>query len=254
MGMIKNLANLFTKNSTEKKEEINKISTVKEKIKEDKDLRTNKCPNCGSQLKKIPGAKTKCPHCKKFMYVRTRPKDNAKVVVTEKQAKEIDKEWAETVTQQDWLRKLSEYGITEEYFLEKKKTALEKSGYVSRDRDIIWGIFNELLLKNLDDFHKLKMINYQMAIFLNEEDRDCFPLLREAAKWELLQMKKHGIEKVEILTGREKSCKACQKLDGKVFSIDDALEKTPIPCKDCTFKLFGKNKNFCRCMYVAKVI
>jgi len=40
-----------------------------------KDERKAECPNCHKILSKIPGAKTKCPHCDEFMFVRTRPKD-----------------------------------------------------------------------------------------------------------------------------------------------------------------------------------
>ena len=35
------------------------------------DRRTNRCPNCNAELDKVPGAKTKCTSCGKFIYVRT---------------------------------------------------------------------------------------------------------------------------------------------------------------------------------------
>lgn len=47
------------------------------------DRRTDICPYCGGQLKKIPAAKTKCPHCGNSMYVRVDPRINARVVVTQ---------------------------------------------------------------------------------------------------------------------------------------------------------------------------
>src|SRR3989442_5791851 len=33
------------------------------------------CPNCSKLLDKIPGRKSKCPHCAEYIYVRTRPVD-----------------------------------------------------------------------------------------------------------------------------------------------------------------------------------
>ncbi len=58
------------------------------------DCRIAACPNCGVSLKKVPGAKTKCPDCGKFLYVRTDPRINARVVVTKEQADTIDLAWA----------------------------------------------------------------------------------------------------------------------------------------------------------------
>jgi len=57
------------------------------------DLRKPECPYCLNALKKIPGAKTKCSQCGQFMYVRTRPEDNARVVVTEAEAHRIEERW-----------------------------------------------------------------------------------------------------------------------------------------------------------------
>ena len=57
------------------------------------DLRTPECPYCQNALKKIPGAKTKCSQCGQFMYVRTRPEDSARVVVTEAEAHRIYEAW-----------------------------------------------------------------------------------------------------------------------------------------------------------------
>ena len=57
------------------------------------DRRRAECPNCNRALKKIPAAKTKCPHCGEFMFVRTRPEDSARVVVTGAEADRIDTEY-----------------------------------------------------------------------------------------------------------------------------------------------------------------
>ena len=51
------------------------------------------CPYCGNRLEKKPGRKAKCPHCGNFIHVRTRPLDNKKVLVTEKQMEAINEQW-----------------------------------------------------------------------------------------------------------------------------------------------------------------
>lgn len=52
-----------------------------------------KCPYCAGVLKKAPTRKTRCPHCRQYIYVRTRLQDGARVLVTEDGAKQIESEW-----------------------------------------------------------------------------------------------------------------------------------------------------------------
>lgn len=58
------------------------------------DDRIARCPNCEAELKKIPGAKTKCPECKEYMYVRTDPRTKSRRVVSESDLEPIEREWA----------------------------------------------------------------------------------------------------------------------------------------------------------------
>ena len=51
------------------------------------------CPHCSSTLEKKPIRKKKCPDCGKYIYVSTRPIDGEKVLVTEAQSAEIDRQW-----------------------------------------------------------------------------------------------------------------------------------------------------------------
>jgi predicted nucleic acid-binding Zn-ribbon protein len=60
---------------------------------ENLDQRKPECPYCHGALKKIPSKKTKCPQCGNSMFVRTRPRDRVRVVVTDQEAKNIENEW-----------------------------------------------------------------------------------------------------------------------------------------------------------------
>jgi len=51
------------------------------------------CPNCGTALAKRPGSKTKCQRCGGLIFVRTRPFDRKRVLLTEVQAKIVEAEW-----------------------------------------------------------------------------------------------------------------------------------------------------------------
>ena len=196
------------------------------------------CPHCGGVLEKKPQRKKKCPLCRNYIYIRTSPTNSDKVLVTEEGAKKID-----------WLKKLENYGITEKHFDDQKNKLSKQFGCVANNRDIIHTLFNKLILKN-SDFHTLQMIYYEHALFLNEEGEDCFKILQLANKMDLLRYKQSeiDIEKVKIISGEE-SCSFCQQLNGKIYSIEEALKTMPLPCKDCTFILYDDKRGFCRCTY-----
>jgi len=52
------------------------------------------CPYCENNLNKKPSRKRKCPHCGKYIYKRTRPYDDAHIIIREDQIEEIDEQWA----------------------------------------------------------------------------------------------------------------------------------------------------------------
>lgn len=106
------------------------------------DERKAECPNCHYKLKKVPGAKTKCPNCNEFMYVRTRPQDQNRVVVTQEQADKIDEDWRIiNGTQEEFLEKQKEFNDRKE-LLKRKFGGKEPS-----DTDVQWSMLNESLLE-----------------------------------------------------------------------------------------------------------
>lgn len=100
------------------------------------------CPNCQGQLKKVPGAKTKCPLCGFYMFVRTDPHTRKRLVVTEAQAEAIDDEIAK-------LNGTYEIRLAEKQRKEKVKSDLKKSfkGKEPSEQDIEWRILNQDSIK-----------------------------------------------------------------------------------------------------------
>jgi hypothetical protein len=102
------------------------------------DSRVAECPNCFKALKKVPGAKTKCPLCSEYMFVRTNPHTRERIVVTEVQAEEIDDEIAK-------LNGTFDIRLAEKRRREKVKSDLTKSfkGKEPSKQDIEWRILNQ---------------------------------------------------------------------------------------------------------------
>lgn len=134
-------------------------------------------------------------------------------------------------------------------------TLEEEFGYRPAPRDVMWRLMQEWVLEIPDPFQQARGYYYK-AEFLHKEGRDWSrmkALWREAKRRsheeELREYAKSSVvKKVEIL-GR--GCEACQKLDGRVLSIEEALKNGPLPCEDCTTWEEKGVGGWCRCSYVA---
>lgn len=132
-----------------------------------KDERKAECPSCHKSLKKVPGSKTKCPHCGEYMYIRTTTKQ-VRLVVTEDEAEKIDEEWRiETGTQDAYL-------ASEKRFVDKKEELKKRfNGKNPSDYDVQWGLFNEDLLQHMKnmDWGLYRNTKFQMGEMLRKEVR-----------------------------------------------------------------------------------
>jgi hypothetical protein len=131
------------------------------------DERKAECPNCHGMLKKVPGAKTKCPLCGNFIYVRTRT-DNVRVVVTKEDADKIDEVWRiENGIQGDYLAE-------QERFSSKREELRKRFGDKEpSENDIQWNLLNEDLLENVkkEQWGLYRNTRLQMAKILSKENR-----------------------------------------------------------------------------------
>ena len=196
-----------------------------------------KCPYCNGVLTSIPKAKTKCKNCYNYFYIRTRLHDKAKVIVTEKERNEID------LINSVFLRGI----ISEKEFMKAKKIYKDQ---INLDKDIIWRLFNEKItsVSKKNELGALADIYSAMAEFAHGEGKESFHILQQSAKCKLMAYKNSGIKTVEILTTNP--CENCRKLEGKKFSVNEALQTMPIPVKECQMDLFNTGKPFCRCTYM----
>jgi hypothetical protein len=132
------------------------------------DARTAVCPSCGFGLNKVPGAKTKCPHCAAFMYVRTDPETNSRVVVTAERAEEIEDEWSK-------INGTWEYRQEEKRRYEATKEQLTKNfkGVVPSDNDVKWSLLNEDSIKHasVQDWGLYRNTIFQMGEILRKEEK-----------------------------------------------------------------------------------
>jgi len=115
-----------------------------------------------------------------------------------------------------------------------------------------WKRFNVELDKLIkeNDFWGLGTTYYKMADFLKNEGKDNSKLreLGYKMKSKVANESLEGYKKSDVITGveviaTENSCALCKKLNGKIFTLKEALSLRPLPVKDCTYP-YG-----CRCVY-----
>lgn len=155
----------------------------------------------------------------------------------------------EQIFEEKWIQFFSDYGITKrEYQNFKSKT---KSPY---PHDIVWGLFNQIALRLMKekDLQELKMLYYSMALFLNEEGKNPFELLKQSRRMELYELKQNGIDKVMVCYGGN-GCPTCEKLNDKIFTVDETLKTMPLPNKNCSFILDKGRFPFCRCLWTCEI-
>ena len=125
------------------------------------------CPHCTHALDKKPGRKKKCPHCGHFMFIRTRPCDEQRVLVTEAQAEVIEEQWSivnDTHT---------EYLANRKRFNDEKAKLSNRFGKEPSDNDVSWSMLNQDMMeyasqRNWGFFRNAK---FQMAEILRKESR-----------------------------------------------------------------------------------
>ena len=122
------------------------------------------CPNCGVTLEKLPQRKSKCKKCKEVIFVKRRPTDKTKRLVTEAEAKIIEAEWEKhnVITY-----KLPEFGLTEKGFDKEEKYLYKKLGSKPDINNVFLSMLNNKALKTTD-LRQKKMIYYEMALITHE--------------------------------------------------------------------------------------
>lgn len=122
------------------------------------------CPTCQGKLEKEVKAKSTCPHCGKYIYKRTLPKNKISVNVNDEGLDWIDLEWAKVNGNYKEV-----YEEQQEY--KRTKTALTKSfGFEPKKNDVLWSILNKKLL-SAKDYRERSRIYLEMALVCYDDKK-----------------------------------------------------------------------------------
>jgi len=118
-------------------------------------------------------------------------------------------------------------GITEQLIFEyrQKSTDLHTA---------LWSICEEFLLENIKskNFENIKTLYLEMESILILQKKSPNQIVKKRLYYDLLNMKQQN-SLIVIIVSSYDSCDACKKLDGQEYDIDDAIQKQPLPPKNC---------------------
>ena len=105
------------------------------------------------------------------------------------------------------------------------------------------------------DLRSLQAAYQQQAGILFVEGRPHRHVAQQANRAQLMSLLDLSVAGVEVMTSEdERVCAHCQLLNGRVFTIEEALKAMPIPGPNCTD---GNEQNphggRCRCVFVAVI-
>lgn len=211
-----------------------------------------KCPYCNIIIEKEHKSKFKCPSCKEEIMT---VKDGEKIYYLTKAEHESHKaEKKKKADRNKYYRFYEDFeSISQNYLSQKESEWFRKMGDKANYDDLTWSVANGLLheFAKQNNFYEMKILYLKMASFQYQHGKDFFRLLQLCRKMELYQIRKDigkDLKYKVVIVGSDPDCPECTKLDGTTYTIDEALEKIPIPHKDCT------NGGWCRCCYSAEIV
>ncbi len=206
------------------------------------------CPYCEASLDPVPTRKKKCPSCGQFIYVRRRPSDRKRILVTEEDAKRIEEEWKRIHEEQEYKQLLEHFSVSQKEYQNREKDLLKKFKTVPSQRDVFWAILNDRLLEAMKgkSWGKISELYREQAHFLIDEGKDPFRSLQESMRCQLRDYHSSGVvKKVQVYSAGNSSCDKCKELRGKILTVEQALETMPIPVDNC-----ANSYGYCRCVYL----
>jgi hypothetical protein len=183
------------------------------------DQREAFCPNCSSGLAKVPGAKTKCPHCARFIFVRTMP-DRRRILVGEDDLESADDEIAKANgTWDERLRRKEQRARVE-------AELTEKWGHPPAAGDLEWAILGDesVYWMSQGDLNMLHTNYGNQVRFLFKEKRfaNALPTISWCIGFSYVQFNAQGLDVYHF----EDLVVALEKVGGLDSKLEIQLKKS----------------------------
>lgn len=184
-----------------------------------------------------------CPACGRRGHVRRNPATGATYLLSEKDARGLDS-----------MRLANLYlHVCDDPFERFCERAASGGRGVSQR---VWEVLDRRRRAAVKkgDWNVASKLALEKARYLCGVGRPFFEMRREAMRYQLLDLKARGAERVRIVSGHDGMvCPRCAALSGRVLTIEEALEEMPLPvhCDNAGRKVhIADDRGWCRCFYV----
>jgi hypothetical protein len=181
------------------------------------------CPYCGEAVDVMPKRSKKCRSCGRSMRVH-----EGKLVTVEVAQEER--------AIRNWLKggRLGGFGVSRKDFDREREKLSRQFGFRAPVNDTVWRILNGLITPGRD-YQEVRSAYWCMAWLAESEGKD--PKLYERLAVEhgsrgfLLDLKVDDFwDRVKVVTKKDDEvCSGCRALEGRIFTVDEALSRLPIP-------------------------
>jgi hypothetical protein len=93
-----------------------------------------------------------------------------------------------------------------------------------------WETLNKRLLQAFTqcNWEEIKLIYYELAMFMQKEGRDTFRFIHESLKSELAASQDSTFNRVEIITAAD-ACEECKRKSGQIYTLEEIQAEPVIP-------------------------
>lgn len=179
--------------------------------------KTDACPYCNEKLAIIPSRKKKCPHCGEFILVRTRPQDRKRILVTLKQVKQLEAQWAqyyEDKERKDLMQNPD--------FANAEKELTQRFGKKAALNDVKWSVYNQRIIEfaSKRQWGLYRNNKLDMARVLEKEKRYNHAL---STLFEVCYLDLNGCNNIGLINGQPMSREESDKYGIKDFDTSTAF-------------------------------
>lgn len=204
------------------------------------DVNQPMCPHCGADLPGRPVGRGNCSSCNRAFFVRPQQKAYPSTILTARQVIIVDS-----------LKELSRFGLNEDDFFRCRAILTDKhKGEAPKDEQVILKLYKGLL-KQCEGHGETAEVQESISKFQRDVGMDSFEARKAWAIATLQNLLKGKITRAVKIKVQGDACEHCAKLADRVYRLEEAIEKLPIPCPECTKKRHPKDAHSaCRCEYV----
>lgn len=185
------------------------------------------CPHCGGRFERPPQRKTRCKLCGEFVFVKYRPTDSVRRLVTEARAFEIEREWTRHAEEQLVISNALSLGLEEDAV---RAALLQHRDCTEAFRELCFAV-----MYSDTKPQTRRMAANLAAIHAAHGQADRLKLQRIARQFSLehaIELSRFSETKLFELRTWEKTCASCSRMIGEGMNEADA-RRTQAPPDDC---------------------